>query len=152
MIFETVVATVRDDQLSTMLPLIHRNGLGNVARAIRAERGNPREQLRRAGVPIEQSPDHLIDAPRVLFIAAGARSQRTADLLLQQGAIHVWIVESDGYWRAIDDQATLITPDRDLAPIAAQPEMPLREEPIAPATPLAHDLVTEVVPSGTHAE
>ncbi|HEU0164455.1 MAG TPA: hypothetical protein VFQ54_05370, partial [Thermomicrobiales bacterium] len=74
MLYDHVVAVVDDARLSAILPVIHRSGLGHVARALRANRVDVREQLRRAGVPVEQSPVELPDARLLLMIGAAARS------------------------------------------------------------------------------
>ncbi|MGB3328417.1 MAG: hypothetical protein WBA46_05630, partial [Thermomicrobiales bacterium] len=82
MLADAVVAVVDDDRLPAILPIVHRQGLGHIARVMRRERGSLRTQLRRAGIPVEQSPDALEAADTILLITAAARSQPTADLLL----------------------------------------------------------------------
>ncbi|CAN0449537.1 unnamed protein product, partial [Phaeothamnion confervicola] len=84
---DAVVAIVDDDRLPAILPVIHRNGLGHIARVMKRERGDLRTQLRRAGIPVEQAPDALDAAGRILLVTAAARSQPTADLLLRHHAI-----------------------------------------------------------------
>ena len=114
MLADVVVAVVDDDKLSTILPSIHSAGLGHVTLALGANRGDIREQLRRAGIPIVQSPDALSGATRVLLVKAAARSAMTADLLLQHGAIAVWIVTKSGFWSEVDDRAEIVAADVDL--------------------------------------
>jgi hypothetical protein len=126
MLYDHVVAVVDDAHLSTILPVIHRNGLGHVARALRANRVDVREQLRRAGVPVEQSPAELPDARLLLMIGAAARSPSASELLLQQGAIRVWIVSANGAWQEIDDRievmaAVAIPTQTDVAAASVHP-------------------------------
>ncbi len=116
MLAEVVVAVVDDSKLSSVLSAVHGAGLGHVARGIRSQRGDVREQLRRTGIPVEQSPEHLHGVERLLVINAAARSRMTADLLLQHGAIAVWIVSPAGFWREIDDRAEAMLADSHLAP------------------------------------
>ncbi|MGC4192945.1 MAG: hypothetical protein QM589_17505 [Thermomicrobiales bacterium] len=141
MLADAVVAVVDDDHLPAILPLIHRNGLGHVARVMKRERGDLRTQLRRAGVPVEQSPAALDAAGRILLVTAAARSQPTAELLLRNHAIAVWIVTRQGFWRDIDDRAHLIAPTPDLAPSAAiGPDIRLPDAiPTQPAISLTED-------------
>ena len=115
MLADAVVAIVDDDRLPAILPLIHRNGLGHIARVMKRERGDLRTQLRRAGIPVEQAPPSLDAAGRVLLVTAAARSQMTASLLLRNHAIAAWIVTKQGFWRDVDDRADLIAATPDLA-------------------------------------
>ena len=121
MLAEVVVAVVDDAKLSSVLSAIHGAGLGHVARGIRSQRGDVREQLRRTGIPVEQSPEQLQDVERLLVINAAARSSMTADLLLQHGAIAVWIVSPAGFWREIDDRAEAMLADAQLSPVLSAP-------------------------------
>lgn len=116
MLSDAVVAVVDADRLLTILPIIHGNGLGHVARVMRRERGDLRTQLRRAGIPVEQSPETLGAATSILLVTAAARSQATADLLIRNHAIAAWVVTKQGFWRDVDDRAELVAPTPDLVP------------------------------------
>ncbi len=103
MIADVVVAAMTPDSLAEALPAVHRAGLGHTARLMRAERGDPRGQLRRAGIPVESGPARLASDVCLLTVAAAARSQAAAALLLHHGASAVWIVSPAGFWRSVDD-------------------------------------------------
>lgn len=147
MLAEVVVAVVDDSKLSSVLSSIHGAGLGHVARGIRSQRGDVREQLRRTGIPVEQSPEHLQDVERLLVINAAARSLRTADLLLQHGAIAVWIVSPAGFWREIDDRAEAMVADAKLtsnhSTAGVKPSAPI---------PNAASIIADQRDSGVHPE
>lgn len=131
MLAEVVVAVVDDAKLSSILSAIHGAGMGHVARGIRSQqssrsgrgaaRGNVREQLRHNGIPVEQIPEALEGAERLLVVNAAARSMSTADLMLQHGAIAVWIVSPAGVWGEIDDRAEMMVADVQLSPVLAVP-------------------------------
>ncbi len=103
MIADVVVAAMTPDALAEALPAVHHAGLGHTARLMRAERGDPRGQLRRAGIPVESGPARLASEGCLLTVAAAARSQAAAALLLRHGASAVWIVSPAGFWRNVDD-------------------------------------------------
>jgi hypothetical protein len=109
MIADVVVAAVTPDVLREALPAIHRSGLGHTARVMRAERGDLRAQLRRAGVPVESGPERLASEELLLMVAAAGRSPVAASLLLDRGARATWIVSPSGYWRQVDD---VVVPSR----------------------------------------
>lgn len=136
MLTDAVVAIVNDDRLPDILPIVHRNGLGHLARVIRRERGDLRTQLRRAGIPVEQAPEALDEARCILLVTAAARSQMTAELLLRHNATATWIVTRQGFWRDIDDRAELITATPGLMPEVAVVEAPATQQPTAPAVSL----------------
>jgi len=143
MLADAVVAVVDDDRLSAILPLIHRTGLGHIARVMKRERGDLRTQLRRAGIPAEQAPEALDGAGRILLVTAAARSQATADLLLRNHAIAAWIVTKQGFWRDVDDRAELVAASPDLLRSATSgPDirLPDAQNPVPPAIPLAEDI------------
>jgi len=146
MLADAVVAVVDDDRLPAILPVIHRNGLGHIARVMNRERGDLRTQLRRAGIPVEQAPDALDHAGRILLVTAAARSQSTADLLLRNHAIAAWIVTKQGFWRDVDDRAELVAATPDLTP-ANVPDIRLPDRPDRPATPRPVVALTEDAPS-----
>ncbi len=144
MLAEVVVAVVDDAKLSSILSAIHGAGMGHVARGIRSQqssrsgrgaaRGNVREQLRHNGIPVEQIPEALEGAERLLVVNAAARSTSTADLMLQHGAIAVWIVSPAGVWREIDDRAEMMVADAQLSPVLAvsglKPTSPIPDSPV----------------------
>lgn len=142
MLTDAVVAVVNDDRLPDILPIVHRNGLGHLARVIRRERGDLRTQLRRAGIPVEQAPNALDDARCILLVTAAARSQTTAELLLRHHAIATWIVTRQGYWRDIDDRAELIVASPDLVAEIAIVETPATH-PISPPAALPNTAATQ---------
>lgn len=138
MLTDAVVAVVDDDRLPDLLPIIHRNGLGHLARVMRRERGDLRTQLRRAGIPVEQAPDALDTAPCILLVTAAARSEKTAELLLRHNAIATWIVTRLGFWRDIDDRAELIVATPELVPEAPRVGTPTMPQPTTqPQSPLS---------------
>ncbi len=137
MIAEVVVAAVTADVLRDALPAIHRSGLGHTARVMRAERGDLRAQLRRAGVPVESGPERLANEDTLLMVAAAGRSPVAASLLLERGARHTWIVSPSGYWREVDDMVIPSRPDErtripTTAPGSTTPAVP--SSPVAEAT------------------
>ena len=103
MIADVVVAAMAPDGLGEALAAIHRAGLGHTARVMRAVRGDPVGQLRRAGIPVESGPARLAEEECLLTVGAAARSEFAAPLLLRHGASAVWIVSPGGRWREIDD-------------------------------------------------
>lgn len=116
---QAVIAITPEDHLSDILAHIHRAGLGHNARVLRPRRGPLREQLRRAGVPIEQAPRRLEDAGCVLLITAAARSPQAANLTLRHGASATWTVSTSGIWNLVDDHlvtSTDQTPSRSTMP------------------------------------
>lgn len=115
MVSRSVIAIVPEDLLSDILPRIHSAGLGHTARVLRPRRGPLREQIRRAGVPVEQAPHRLDAAACVLMIMAAARSPMAADLLLQHGAPAVWTVSTSGAWSLVDDHVVTGTTRPDTA-------------------------------------
>gem|GEM_PF-2835792 len=80
-------------------------------------------QVARAGVDTANVPAAIGTASRILIVAAAHRSPEIGWLLLQRGAISVWIVSSEGAWSAMDDTAI------DIAAVSGLPPMPI---------PLAH--------------
>ncbi|HWV36745.1 MAG TPA: hypothetical protein VNZ55_14005 [Thermomicrobiales bacterium] len=120
---QAVIAITPEDQLPDILTHIHRAGLGHNARVLRPHRGPLRDQLRRAGVPIEQAPRRLDDAGCILLVNAAARSSMAADLALQHGASATWTVSTSGVWHLVDDRIVTGV-DRAAAPILS----PLMEE------------------------
>ncbi|MGC4104776.1 MAG: hypothetical protein QM753_00285 [Thermomicrobiales bacterium] len=146
MLADAVVAIVDDDRLPAILAVIHRNGLGHIARVMKRERGDFRAQLRRASIPVEQAPDTLDDAGRILLVTAAARSQMTADLLLRNHAIAAWVITKQGFWRDIDDRTELVAATPDLVS-ATSPDIRL---PQASPTPVVPPIsLTEDAPGDT---
>ena len=126
MIADVVVAAVTTDVLRDALPVIHRNGLGHTARVMRAERGDLRAQLRRAGVPVESGPERLTAEECLLLVAAAGRSPAAAALLLNRGARATWIVSPSGSWRQVDDMVSTSGPadQADIPSIAPADALP----------------------------
>ncbi|HEV2072448.1 MAG TPA: hypothetical protein VGR29_02290 [Thermomicrobiales bacterium] len=108
MIPDTVVAIVSEESLPDLLTQVHRSGFGQNARVLRPRRSPLREQLRRAGISIEQAPERLDAAACLLTILAAGRSPAAADLALHHGASATWIVTRSGAWNLVDDR---ILPD-----------------------------------------
>ncbi len=108
MISDTVVAIVPEESLPDLLTQVHRSGFGQNARVLRPRRSPLREQLRRAGISIEQAPERLDIAACLLTILAAGRSPDAADLALRHGASATWIVTRAGAWNLVDDR---IVPD-----------------------------------------
>lgn len=100
---QSIIAITPEDALSDILTHIHRSGLGNTARVLRPRRGPLREQLRRAGVPVEHAPARLDNAACLLLITAAARSPVAANIALQHGASATWTVTTTGTWTLVDD-------------------------------------------------
>jgi hypothetical protein len=119
MVSDTVVAIIPEETLSDVLTQVHRAGLGNNARVLRPRRAPLRDQLRRAGIPVEQAPDRLDDAPCILMIMAAARSVMASDLVLQHGASATWVVARTGTWSLVDDRIV----EEAIAPVP-QPTFP----------------------------
>ncbi|MDQ4099600.1 MAG: hypothetical protein M3121_03765 [Chloroflexota bacterium] len=138
MIADVVVAAVSGDVLREALPAIHRDGLGHTARVMRAERGDLRAQLRRAGIPVESGPERLAAEDLLLTVAAAGRSPVAARLLLGAGARATWIVSPSGAWRQVDDE--MLSSISGLAPHVVGPIPPpsaapnLQERVSAPPT------------------
>lgn len=139
MISDVLVAVVDRDQLNTILPAVHRHALGHVARVLDAGRGELTSQLRRAGVPVEQAPAAVVDAPLLLIISAAARCPSAARLLMQSGIHRAWIVRRNGVWSDVDDSIIQITPE-----IAHRPD----HQPHVPV-PGIHDQTVERSRDGT---
>jgi hypothetical protein len=133
MVSDTVVAIIPEESLSDVLTQVHRAGLGNNARVLRPRRAPLREQLRRAGIPVEQAPERIADAQCVLMIMAAARSVVASDLVLQHGASATWVVTRSGAWTLVDDRVVKGA----VVPLPqAQPSVPvdiLAEEPTSDA-------------------
>jgi hypothetical protein len=140
MIADVVVAAMTPDVLRDALPAIHRSGLGHTARVMRAERGDLRAQLRRAGVPVESGPARLAAEELVLMVAAAGRSPAAATLLLGSGAQATWIVSPSGFWRQIDDAV--------LAPNLVEPP-PREDRQVIPAAVAESETAPPVVSSST---
>jgi hypothetical protein len=126
MIQESVVAIVPEDILGDVLPAVHRAGLGHLSRLLRAERSPLLDQLRRAGVPVAQAPVRLADCQAALLVSAAARSGTTGSLLVQHGAIHVWIVTALGEWIRVED-VVLSNPNVHLLPPPPAQRVPGRD-------------------------
>lgn len=126
MIADVVVVPITDEQLSDVLPVIHRARLGNTARIMRADRGSIQGQLRRAGIPTANAPERVLTSDRLLVVGAAARSPLAAMLALQHGARAAWIVTPRGFWHAVDEGVTAGSP------AATPPPM----SPTAPAPPM----------------
>lgn len=103
MVSDSVIAIVPENALPAILAHVHRSGLGHTARVLRPKASSLREQLRRAGVPVEAAPDRLDEASTLLFVMAAARSLMAANLALTNGASATWIVSRSGEWRMVDD-------------------------------------------------
>ena len=104
MLQDHAVAIVSDESLWDILPEIHKAGLGHLARVIRlSKRGTIVIQLQRAGVPVSQAPPTMHDAEVILLVPAAARSERTAQLAIANGASAAWIVTALGAWNPVDD-------------------------------------------------
>jgi len=127
MVSDTVVAIVPEHVLPDILTQVHRDGYGHNARVLRPRRSPLREQLRRAGVPVEQAPARLDDAECLLMVMAAARSPKAADLMLQHGASATWIVARTGDWSLIDDRVIIQPATVDPEPVATPPLIPASE-------------------------
>lgn len=123
MMSDCVVAIVPDDVLPTILSHIHGTGLGHTARVLRPRNTALRDQLIRAGVPTEQAPERIDDAPALLMIMAAARSPRAADIAIQHGASAAWIVSRAGSWSMVDDH--LVADHTAQTPVSHQTPTPM---------------------------
>ena len=112
MVSDTVVAIVPEETLPNLLTQIHRSGLGQNARVLRPRRSPIGEQLRRAGIPLEQAPERIDAAGCVLMIMAAARSPVAAELTLHHGASATWIVTRAGSWDLVDDRVVTNGPSQ----------------------------------------
>lgn len=124
MVSDVLVALVDRDQLSTILPVVHRHMLGHVSRVLNPERGDLTSQLRRAGVPVEQAPALVTDAPLLLLISAAGKCPAAAHMLMQAGIHHFWIVRKTGVWSDVDDSVDVLKPAV-AAPIGRMPHIPV---------------------------
>jgi hypothetical protein len=87
---EVVLAEVDRDALSGVLTHLHRGGFGHLTRVFDPERGDPRAQLRRAGV--EPPLGFVLEAGRVaVMISAAARAATAAGLLERLETARVWL-------------------------------------------------------------
>lgn len=127
MVSDTVVAIVPEDILANLLTQIHRSGLGQNARVLRPRRSPVSEQLRRAGIPLEQAPERIDAADCVLMIMAAARSPVAAELTLRHGASATWVVTRDGAWSLVDDRVVADGPSQSAAHRIAPPAAVLIE-------------------------
>lgn len=123
MIFDSVIAIVDNETLTDILPIVHAQGLGNVARVLSAERGDLQSQLKRMGVPSEGAPQVVQEAALLLVLSAAARSRSAGGLLLRAGASPVWTVTRHGEWQVFDDAVTLVSPGPS-APVPAHRPIP----------------------------
>lgn len=110
MVSDTVVAIVPEETLPGLLTQVHRSGLGQNARVLRPRRSPVSQQLRRAGVPIEQAPERIEGADCILMIMAAARSPMAAELALHHGASATWIITRSGTWNLVDDHVVMNQP------------------------------------------
>jgi len=143
MICDVLVAIVDRDQLDAVLPAVHQHALGHVARVLDAGRGELPSQLRRAGVPVEQAPDSVADAPLLVVISAAARCPFAAHLLMRSGIDRIWIVSGNGVWTEVDDSIVLVTPNvadrRDRRPHVPVPGIRDRTVERSPDAPFRSD-------------
>lgn len=130
MVSQTVIAIIPEEHLSDILTHIHRAGLGHNARVLRPRRGPLKDQLRRAGVPVEQAPRRLDAAGCILMIMAAARSPMAANLVLQQGASATWTVSTSGIWSLVDDHVV-----EQSVPTPVTPVIPLPNDDPTPDAP-----------------
>ena len=130
MLQDAVVAIVPEGRLGDVLPVVHRAGMGYLARVATRARGPLLEQLQRAGIPVSQAPEDIASSEQLIFLSAGGRSMKTAMLLLANRVNQVWIVNGLGAWSRVDDEviAAQVVP----APIPAAPQsVPGRHTPSA---------------------
>lgn len=132
MVSDAAIAIIPDAALPVVLSQLHRAGLGHTARVIRPKRAPMREQLRRAGIPVEQAPERLDDAGAILFVNAAVRSPMAANLALVHGASASWIVTRAGEWTLIDDH--LVADDAPATTPASLPTAPADDDAITDAT------------------
>lgn len=118
---ESAIAIIPEDIQNDTVSALHAAGVGHLARVIRKERSDIREQLARAGINHTNAPEALADAQRVIIVNAAHRSQEVACLLLQRGATSSWIVTVDAGWQPVDDEAIEIAATRDLPPRPVPP-------------------------------
>lgn len=134
MITDVVVAIFDQETLADVLPVVHTNGLGHVARVLTVQRGDLRSQLQRMGVPAEQAPGPVLDASTLLVLSAAARSPMAAGLLLRAGTSAVWIVTRNGEWNAFDDSVTILSPTPATHPPSTRGVPGLHDAPAGPFT------------------
>jgi hypothetical protein len=135
MITDVVVAILDREALADVLPAVHTNGLGHVARVLTVERGDLHGQLKRMGVPAEQAPEPVAESRTLLVLSAAARSPMAAALLLRSGASTAWIVTRNGEWKVFDDAVTHVSPTT-----TAMPVSPAQGLPSLPDVPGLHDV------------
>ena len=136
MVSDTVVAIVPEEALPELLSQIHRSGLGQNARVLRSHRSPVSEQLRRAGVPIEQAPERIEAADCVLMITAAARSPVAAALTLRHGASATWVISRDGVWNIVDDHVVTDRPSPSATHVIPFPSGVFLEDPSDATDPI----------------
>lgn len=133
MLAEVVVAPIDEEQLTEVLPVIHRARLGNNARIVRAARANVAAQLRRAGIPTANAPARVLASACLLVVHAAARSELAASIALRHGARSAWIVSPNGFWHAYEEgpaaaAAQARSAERGTPPVPAGSDIPAVEE------------------------
>ena len=103
MIADAIIAVPGDAPLSSLLTALHQNRLGHVSRVVSSARAPIADQLRRAGVPLQQGP-LLTATDRVILVFAANLCDRGARMLLELGAASAWTVTRSGTWTEVDDQ------------------------------------------------
>lgn len=132
MIADAVIAPIAEEQLSEVLPAIHRARLGNNARIIRATRADVAAQLRRAGIPTTNAPMRVLASDCLLVVTAAARSPLAASIALRHGAWSAWIVSPNGFWRGYEEgpaeQLPVARPQEPAAPPVPASNAPSADE------------------------
>jgi hypothetical protein len=105
-----VIAIGPDESLPAILSRIHQAGLGHNAFLVRPRRSSIQHQLQRSGIPTENMPARINDAPAALVINAAARARLAADITRSNGASASWIVAPDGSWNLVDDDLVRTAP------------------------------------------
>jgi len=118
---DAIVAIPGTTPLANLLTAIHRNRLGHVSRVLTASDRRPlTQQLQRAGIPAANAPAAVSASDRLVLVAAAARSEEGAHLLLRHGAERVWVISRTGTWSELDDSIV-----QDTLPAAYPAQLPL---------------------------